>query len=127
MRQVADFGDAEAAVVAFLLAQNSGLSVGTGRYVGEGERHVRVSRVGGGVDTPVTDRPVFAFECWEATEELAAQLAATTRRQVMGLWGDLYAGLRLSWQSEVGGPVFFPHPDTDAPRYQHSQQLTVDG
>lgn len=129
--EVVEFGDIEASLVSylklFLSARGITARVSTRRRTGD-DTLVRVTRTGGVRANLVTDRPIVTFECWDPDEVKASLLAQVTRAAVQALAGDqLVSGLYVSWQSEVGGPAYFPHPETDTPRYQHTQELAVVG
>lgn len=131
MGDVIQFDDVEAALVTWLTtrlsARNAAAKVKTKRVAGDPSRLVRLSVTGGSRAHLIEDRPVVVFECWEAKEPAASDLAKIVRAEVQSLDNTLVGGTYLSWRSEVSRPVSYPHPDTDIPRYQHTQQLAVIG
>jgi hypothetical protein len=131
MVQRVEFEDVETALIAYLKAQLTALgdsaSVGTKRLPSTPSRYVRVFRVGGVRNTLVTEQALVVFECWDATDVTASDLAKVTRGLVQALASTFVGPACLSWKSEVGGPAWNPHPDTSLPRYQHTQQIIQDG
>lgn len=127
MREVVSFADVEVALVAYLLplvtARWPQADVGTTRTTSSPTRFVKVERVGGLRRNLVTDEATVAIQCWAASLDDAADLAKWSRAWVQAAYGEPVSG--LSWASELGGPVSFPDPDTDLPRYQHTQAVTV--
>lgn len=131
MTERVEFDDVETALVAYvqqeLQAVGDTARVGTRRLPTTPSRYVRLSRVGGTRNTLVTDQPLVVFECWDATDPAAARLAMVTRSIVQAMRSVFVGPACVSWKSEVGGPAWNPHPDTQFPRYQHTQQMTLDG
>lgn len=132
MREKITFDDAEIAMTRWLraamLADGSitdAKQVGTERTTTSPATFVRVSRTGGIRRDLITDLAMLTFECWDTTKDKAAQLAVTTRTLVQALYGDFQGSTVLSWDSEVAGPTYFPHPDTGTPRFQHTQQVAI--
>lgn len=125
MREIIDYGDAEVLVITHLNAHLATAEAGLLRDTSSPVEFVRVSRTGGTLVNIAQDQPIMTFECWGANPDSAAALAMETRGLVQALYDDVIDGCGLSWVREASGPVWFPHPDTDAPRYQHSQQITV--
>lgn len=125
-----EFDDAEVALVAYLKARMSARGdsarVATKRTTNSPQRLVRVARTGGVVENRVSDLATLTFECWDATDDGAASLARIVRAEVQALDG-LYGGAYLRWRSEVSGPAYFPHPDTNLSRYQLTQSVAVVG
>ena len=126
-----EYPSAEVALIAYLpgaLNDAFGLTdvdAGLERKQDSAELYVRVSRTGGVVINLAIDKPIITFECWAPTWIEAHDLAYATRAVVQQLYGTSIGPANVSWSSEVGGPVEFPHPSIDTPRYQHSQELTV--
>lgn len=125
MREVIEYGDSEVLVITHLNAHLATAKAGLLRDTSSPAEFVRVSRTGGTIINLAQDQPILTFECWGGNVDAAAALASETRRLVQALYDDVIDGCGLSWFREASGPVWFPHPDTDAPRYQHSQQITV--
>lgn len=120
------FPDAEALLVAYLgglLAVPVSTKVPNPRPAS----FVRLRRVGGARRDLVTDSPVLVFECWAATETEAERLAATARAHVGALEQTTVSGVYVRSVEEVGGPVPFPDPATDTPRYQFTARLNLKG
>lgn len=126
--EVWEFPLAEKVVVAalqpLLTAAGDTARVATKRDQSSPARLVRVTRVGG-LRSNVEDRARVVFECWDATDAAAAQLAGRTRALVQALSWDPAAGVHINWVSEEGGVVRFPDPDVNLPRYQHTQELAI--
>lgn len=131
MTERVEFDDIETALVAHLKQELQAIgdtaSVGTRKLPTSASRYVRVARVGGTRSTLVTDSPLVVFECFDATDPTASALAMRTRSIVQAMRSVFVGPACVSWRSEVGGPQWNPHPDTQLPRYQHTQQMTVDG
>lgn len=126
-----DFVSVEKALVAALPSLLDGVRVSTERTSTSPVELVRVSRTGGASDQPTLDEALVTFECWAASSSRASDIAYASRREVQALHNTpVTVGTRtvyLSWLGEAGGPVSFPHPDTNLPRYQHSQTVQVIG
>lgn len=126
-----NFPSGEVAIIAWLpgaLEDAFGIVADAGleRAQDSSATFVRVSRSGGVRVNLAVDSPVMTFECWAPTLTEAHDLAYATRAVIQQLWGTRIGPAVVSWSSEVGGPVEFPHPSITLPRYQHTQQLTVD-
>ena len=121
-----EFDDVEVAVVAYLKARLSARGetarVATKRTTNSPSRLVRVTRTGGAVESRVSDLATVTFECWDVNDDGAAGLARVVRAEVQALDSGY-----LKWRSEVSGPAFFPHPDTNLSRYQLTQSVAVVG
>ena len=121
-----DFEDVEVALVAYLkarlAARGDSAKVATKRTTKSPARLVRITRTGGVVENRVSDLATVTFECWDSDDDGAANLARIVRAEVQAL----DAGY-LKWRSEVSGPAYFPHPDTNLSRYQLTESLAVVG
>ncbi|MCX5398466.1 hypothetical protein [Streptomyces sp. NBC_00102] len=87
---------------------------------------VRVERVGGVRQTPVSDRPRLDIHAWSETESAAHDLAALCR----ALLGDLPGvrdGVTVYRVSEVGGPMWLPDDQTSSPRYAFAVEIHMRG
>lgn len=84
-------------------------------------QYVRVSRVGGGMINPVTDKARVLVECWAESTVNAETLANDARYLLCNAGGKSFAGVFIRWCSEVSGPVDFP--DTVGPRFQFIVEL----
>lgn len=126
--EVWEFPMAEKVVIAalqpMLVAAGDTARVATKREQNSATRLVRVTRVGG-VRSIAEDRARVTFECWDANDVAAAQLASRTRAMVQALSWDPAAGVHINWLAEEGGVVRFPDPDTALPRYQHTQLVAI--
>lgn len=126
-----EFADVEALLVSHLstvlTALGDSAGVSTKRTTDSPDRLVRITRTGGWRTTVVEDRPQVTFECWDATDPDAASLSALVRSEIQAMDSVLIDGSWVSWVDEIGGPTYFPHPDTAIPRYQHTQLMAVIG
>ncbi|MER8067193.1 hypothetical protein ABTZ59_02605 [Streptomyces sp. NPDC094034] len=87
---------------------------------------VRVQRIGGTQQTPVSDRPRLDIHCWAESESAAHDLAALTR----ALLGDIPGvrdGVTVYRVSEVGGPMWLPDDQTSTPRYAFAVEIHMRG
>lgn len=86
---------------------------------------VRVSRAGGGMTNPVTDRPVLIFECWAPDSVAAETLANQVRAHMKANQFAAVDGVRLLGWSEAGC-VEFDDPDvTTQSRWQVTGTLGI--
>lgn len=128
MTEVVVFADAEAAAVSYLapaLAARGDTATVATRFR-EG-RHVRVSRVGGVSPNLITDSAMLLFECYDVAEMDASSLARLARGLIWAVPGQTVDGTFIRRCVEVGGPQFYPDPDTTLPRYQFTAQLDIRG
>lgn len=119
--------DVEAGVVALL---DDGLTADVSTEVPdprpESETYVRVTSTGGTVRNMIQLDSRCLVECWAPDETDALNLArhawallhAAQDSYLAG--GDVYAT-----RIESTGPVNFPDPDTDSPRYQFITTITT--
>ena len=79
--------------------------------------NVRVTRTGGSSGNVVQDDATVLVECWGPDGVAAFELARSAWAYLSALEGSTVGGV---WVYEVRpqGPVNFPDPDTDSPRYQ---------
>lgn len=87
---------------------------------------VRVERVGGVRQTPVSDRPRVDVHCWAADESAAHDLAALTRALV-GAMPGVRGGVTVYRVTEVGGPQALPDPETSSPRFAFAVEIHMRG
>ena len=122
---------AEELLVAWLQARLTALGdtahVTTSRATDSPQRLVRLMRAGGTLRNYVEDWPIVIFEAWDQDDSAAEQLARLVREEVTSLDNEPVGGAYLTWMDEIGGLTFFPHPDTEMPRYQTTQQLKLVG
>lgn len=87
---------------------------------------VRVQRVGGTQQTPVSDRPRLDFHCWAESESSASDLTALARGLVNAMPG-VRGGVTVYRVQEVGGPMWLPDDQTSAPRYAFAVEIHMRG
>ena len=126
------FPDAEALFVAYLRAELPPLGenclVATNVPENRPDRMVMVSRIGGVQRWMIRDEPMMTFQCWDVDEVGAAALCELVRAVVSATpREDTVLGVPIYSYTEIGGPMFFPDPDTRLPRYQLSAQLDLRG
>lgn len=90
-------------------------------------RFVKVTRTGGARKNLKVDSPQVTFECWDADEPAAANLARVSRALVGAMAGRIINGATIIKCDEFSGPKSFPDPDTSQSRYQFSVYLDVAG
>lgn len=134
MAELVTFPHIEKALVAFLGAQLTarGLPawVATQIPAARPVRVVRVSRIGGTRRNVVLDNPTVLLECWDATESAAYVLADRCRALVESACREgtvLTGGVQVGNYQEFSGPVNFPDPATNNPRFQITISITASG
>lgn len=130
--EVMVFDDVEAMLVDWLTTRLTGYSAGpvvvaTKVPNPRPDRFVKVTRTGGHQRDLITDLVQVTVECWAATDPDAADLARLVRAYVWMLAGTEAAGTWVRIVTEVGGPVAFPDPETNNPRYQFTAELNIRG
>lgn len=86
---------------------------------------VRVSRLGGDMDTAVTDRPFLLFECWAPNDVAAENLANEVRAIMRANQFEFVNGTKLTGWKPVSC-VEFDDPDvTTHSRWQVTGTLGV--
>ena len=128
--EVIAFPDAEALAISYLkskLSAVTGLKVVTKIPDPRPTKLIKVTRVGGTKLRLNADSPVLVFECWAPTSVEASDLAKYARAYVNAMAGEKVNGVWVYRVREVGGPVYFPDPDTDSPRYQFSVAIDTKG
>ncbi|MFI8263680.1 hypothetical protein [Streptomyces sp. NPDC085665] len=87
---------------------------------------VRVERLGGVQQTPVSDRPRLDIHCWAESEYQAHDLAALTRALISGIPGvrDEVTVYRVA---EVGGLQWLPDDQSGSPRYAFAVEIHMRG
>lgn len=89
------------------------------------DRMVRVTRTGGPAWSVAHDGPTILVECWAATSTAAWELTGACRDLLLALDNTLVGPVWLSHRAEGGGPVNYPDPRTDHPRYQFLHEQTA--
>lgn len=125
--EVIAFPDAEALVIAYLKTKIAGVTVSTKVPSPRPNKLIKVTRVGGSKLRLNADSPMLTFECWAATSIEASDLCRLARAYVDAMAGEKINGVWVFKVREVGGPAYFPDPDTDLPRYQFSVAIDTKG
>ncbi|QDY79793.1 hypothetical protein FQU76_28320 [Streptomyces qinzhouensis] len=89
-------------------------------------RFVRVRRVGGLQQTPVSDRPRLDIHAWADTEAGAADLVALVRG-LLGAMPGVRGGVPVYRVTEVGGPQWLPDSESSSPRYALAVEIHMRG
>ncbi|MFJ2906867.1 hypothetical protein [Streptomyces sp. NPDC087212] len=89
-------------------------------------RFVRVERLGGLQQTPVSDRPRLDFHAWGETESDAHDLCALVRALV-GVIPGVQGGVTVYRVNEVGGPQWLPDPESGQARYAYAAEIHMRG
>lgn len=87
---------------------------------------VRVQRIGGTQQTPVSDRPRLDIHCWAESESAAHDLAALSRA-LLGNIPGVRDGVTVYRVSEVGGPMWLPDDETSAARFAFAVEIHMRG
>ncbi|TKT03443.1 hypothetical protein [Streptomyces lasalocidi] len=127
--EVIAFPDAEALVISYLKPKMGGVTVTTkvpNPRPANGKL-IKVTRLGGSQLRLNADSPLLAFECWGSTTVEASELCRLARAYVTAMAGEKVNGTWVYKVREVGGPAFFPDPDSDSPRYQFSVAIDMKG
>lgn len=125
--EVIAFPDAEAVLVTYLKTKIAGVSISTKIPDPRPTKLIKVTRVGGSKLRLNADSPMLAFECWGSTSVEASALCRQARAYVDAMAGETVNGVWVFKVREVGGPVYFPDPDTALPRYQFSVAIDMKG
>lgn len=127
--EVIAFPDAEALAVSFLRSKIAGVYIATRIPTDRPEngKIIKVTRVGGSKLRLNTDSPMLVFECWALTPVEASELARQARAYVNAMAGETVNGVWVFKVREVGGPAYFPDPDSTSPRYQFSVAIDMKG
>lgn len=89
-------------------------------------RFVRVSRVGGGQDDPITDRARILVECFGPDTETVEAMTATARTALRNAISTIVDGVFVRGWANEQGPVDFPHPQIiDLDRWQFQGDLIL--
>ncbi|WP_432068231.1 hypothetical protein [Streptomyces sp. C10-9-1] len=89
-------------------------------------RFVRVERLGGLQQTPVSDRPRLDFHAWGETEADAHDVCALVRALVHVIPG-VHGGVTVYRVAEVGGPQWLPDSESGQPRYAFAAEIHMRG
>lgn len=131
------FPDAEAVLVSYLnreLSRRGDAANVSTRHPSDvevptrtGHRFVRVTRSGGPRAHIVADGAQMVVQCWDSDEVAAAELLQLVRALVWAMAGTDVDGTWVYRVQEFSGPVNYPDPDTDMPRYQISMNVSMKG
>jgi hypothetical protein len=122
--EAALFGDLEAVTVAWLKPRLIGVKVATEVPNPRPGELVKVSITGGSTPNRVTERTQLTLECWAVTSIRASEICRTARAMITAMDGEMINGVFIRRVQTVGGPVFFPDPDSDRPRYQTTMLIS---
>lgn len=88
---------------------------------------VLVRRIGGPRLNIVTDKPTVTIEAWHDTDAQAHDLIQLARSIVYAMRGEQHSGSTIYAVDEFAGPVDFPDPLSDQPRYTCTFSIGVRG
>jgi hypothetical protein len=125
--EVIVFPDAEALAITYLKAHISNVIIATKVPDPRPTKLIKVTRVGGSKLRLNADSPVLVFECWGSTTIEASELARLARAYIDAMAGEKVNGVWVFKVREVGGPAYFPDPDSSLPRYQFSVAIDMKG
>lgn len=130
MAEAIAFPDAEAVAYSWLTAQLAARSdtaaVGTMKPGDGTTRFVRVLRVGGPRRNMVQDDAMVVFDCYDAEQVDASNLATLVRALVGAMVGETVDGHMVYDVTEVGGPANLPD-EFGNPRYTYTAQILLRG
>lgn len=126
MSEVIAFADAEALAVSYLKSVMDA-KVSTKVPSPRPDKFIRVVRTGGIRTRINADYPQLTFECWATTETDASNLCREARAYVFAMEQESINGTWVYRVTDVGGPSFFPDPQTNTPRYQFTVQVETKG
>lgn len=89
------------------------------------EKFVKVSRVGGGMDNPVTDIARILVECWAKTDAVAEAMSGTAISALRNAGGTQVDDMFIRYFGNIDGPVQYDEPDIDMVRWQFHGDLYV--
>lgn len=117
-------GDVEEAVVTLL---NAGMMppVSTKVPNPRSDEHVRVTSLGGTVRNFVQMDSRVLVECWSTDETDAVNLARLAWALLFAASDSYLDASVYATRIQSTGPVNFPDPDTDMPRYQFISTITT--
>lgn len=117
--------DVEAALVGYLSAKLSGVTVATVVQNPTTDEFVRVNRTGGARQDVIEERPTMLFECWASSGADAMQLAAKCWRHVNDCSLTWVADGAWCSDSQPSSPINFPDPTySTRHRYQFYAPMT---
>lgn len=125
--EVIVFPDAEAVAITYLKAAIPNLAISTKVPTERPDKFVKVTRVGGTKARLNADSAMLVFQCWDKTTVLAHDLCALVRAHVHAMAGSDDTAEWVYRVVEVGGPAYFPDPQTDSPRYQFTVAIDLKG
>jgi len=89
-------------------------------------RFIKVSRIGGSQDTPITDVARILIECFGPDVETCENMTATARTALRNAISTTVEGAWIRNWSNEQGPVDFPHPEIiDMERWQFQGNLSL--
>ncbi len=88
---------------------------------------VLARRVGGALQTPVTDAATITFECWAATDAAAHDLAQACLALIRAMAGTTQSGTPVYRVGEFAGPTDLPDPLSSTPRFVFTVAVHVRG
>lgn len=89
------------------------------------EHMVKVTLTGGNTRNQVSHEAQVTVECWAPDSVKASDLARLCHALTGSMAGAIFSGVWVRAVRLVGGPTFFPDPDTSTPRYQFTARLDV--
>jgi hypothetical protein len=120
------YPDAEKLIIDHLTSVLTPVPVGT--KAGPGTEFLKVFRVGGPRATPVSDRPLLAFEAYAGKGSRAWELADQARTEVFALAGTVLGTVSIKEVTEASGPGNLPDPIFPAlTRYQFTLAVHLRG
>ena len=123
MAEVVVFGDAEAAVIAWLKPRIAPVKPSTEVPSTRPDELVKVTLTGGFDPNPVSENPQLTFECWAATSIRASEICREVKAHLKAMNGETVNGVFVRAVRTVGAPASFPDPQTNLPRYQYTAEL----
>jgi hypothetical protein len=89
-------------------------------------RFIKVSRIGGSQDTPITDVARILIECFGPDVETCENMTATARTALRNAISTTVEGAWIRNWSNEQGPVDFSHPEIiDMERWQFQGNLSL--
>lgn len=88
---------------------------------------VTIQRVGGIRRNLVTDTALMSIQAWAPNKAGSYDLLKLVRAHIHAMPGNQISGSWIYKVVEVGGPIFLPDPESEAPRYQFTVQVWTRG